>query len=200
MVRRRTHGFTLLEVMVAIAIVAIIGVIALTGLSTAMKQQTFASERLERWREVQFAIRMISQDLSQVHPRVVRNENGVDFAPSFDARPLSPFALEFSRGGWSNPAGAPRGSVLRVAYDIEDDTLVRFYWPVADRTLVTPPVRFELLTGIVSMSMTFRDAGGEEYSEWPPQGAPPTARPRSVEITLELEDYGEIWRLIEVSS
>ncbi|MGW8369097.1 MAG: type II secretion system minor pseudopilin GspJ [Gammaproteobacteria bacterium] len=197
--RRRTYGFTLLELMVAIAIVAVIGVIALTGLSMAIRQQEFSESQFERWREVQFAMRMIVQDLSQVHPRVVRDETGGSFEPSFDAGPLSQFALEFSRGGWSNPAGFPRGTVLRVAYDIEGDTLVRFYWPVADRTQSTPPARFELLTGIVSMNVVFIGSDGTEYSEWGSNGRL-TDRPRAVRFTLELEDYGEIWRLIEVGS
>ena len=35
----------------------------------------------------------------------------------------------------------PRGSVLRVAYDWEDDVLVRFHWSVMDRTSATPPIR-----------------------------------------------------------
>jgi general secretion pathway protein J len=197
--KRRIDGFTLLELMIAISIVAVIGVVALTGLSRAIRQQEFATGQLERWREVQFAMRMIVQDLSQVHPRVIRDETGVTFQASFDADPLSQFALEFSRGGWSNPAGFPRGNVLRVAYDIEDDTLVRFYWPVADRTLATPPTRFELLTGIVRMNVIFIGADGNEYTEWGVNGQL-TERPRAVELTLELEDYGEIWRLIEVSS
>lgn len=198
---RSASGFTLAELLVAIAIVAIIGVIALTGLSNVMKQQAISSERIERWREVQFAMRILTQDLSQTHPRIVRDESGAVFEPAFNADPVNQYALEFSRGGWSNPAGFSRGTVLRVAYDIEDDTLVRFYWPVADRTLATPPVRVELLTGLVDLRVLFYDNAGETYTEWPPPGSQElTARPRAIEATVELEDYGEIWRLIETSS
>jgi general secretion pathway protein J len=200
---RPIRGFTLIELLVAMAVVAIIGVIAFTGLSNVIEQQSFAAERIERWREVQFAMRVIVQDLSQTHPRVVRDEAGVSFVPSFSADPTKQFALEFSRGGWSNPAGFSRGTVLRVAYDVEEDTLVRFHWPVADRTLATPPVRVELLTGIVAMSVLFIDDSGESHTEWPPVpvgGGRLSSRPRAVEFNIELEDYGEIWRLIETTS
>lgn len=202
---RRSRGFTLIELMIAVAIVAIIGTIALTGLSNVMKQQEIASERTERWREIQLAMRMLVQDLSQIHPRVTRDESGTTTLASVLASPTHQFALEFSRGGWSNPTAFTRGTVLRVAYDIEDDMLVRFYWPVTDRTLATPPGRNELLHGVLSMQLLYIDANGNETLDWPPQQngvgtLPPTERPRAIEVTLELEDLGVVWRLIEVGS
>jgi general secretion pathway protein J len=201
---RAARGFTLIELLVAIAIVAIIGVIALTGINTVINQQEIAAERAERWREIQFAMRVLVQDLSEVHPRDTRDEQGIERRPSFLADPTNQFALEFSRGGWTNRAGFKRGTVLRVAYDIEQDMLVRFYWPVADRTLSTPPVRNELLTGVVEMEMQFIDNNGNASLDWPPLQAggvvSPTSRPRAVEIAFELEDLGRVWRLIEITS
>ena len=201
---RAPRGFTLIELLIAMAIVAIIGVIGLTGIRNVIRQQEAAEIRAERWREIQFAMRVIVQDLSQVHPRVTRDEQGLDARASFLADPTHQFALEFSRGGWTNPAGFPRGSVLRVAYDIENDLLVRFYWPVADRTLATPPVRNELLTGVEEMQVLYIDDDGNSSLDWPPLQAADslllTERPRAVELTLELEDLGRVWRLIEIRS
>lgn len=149
-------------------------------------------------------MRVLVQDLSEVHPRVTRDEQGIDRRPSFLADPTHQFALEFSRGGWTNRAGFKRGTVLRVAYDIEQDMLVRFYWPVADRTLSTQPVRNELLTGVVEMQMQFIDDDGNASLDWPPLQAggvaSSTSRPRAVEIAFELEDLGRVWRLIEITS
>jgi len=201
---RRARGFTLIELLVAMAIVAVIGVMALGGISTAIDQQTIARERAERWREIQLAMRIVVQDLAQAHPRPTRDETGRAYQPAFLADPTAQFALEFSRGGWSNPAGFPRGTVLRVAYDWEDDKLVRFHWPVADRTLSTPPVRTEILTGVTNLEMRFFDSGGQPSFEWPPVGMQGEgrliARPRAVEFSIELEDFGEIWRLVEISN
>jgi general secretion pathway protein J len=197
-------GFTLIELLVAMAIVAVIGIMALTGLSTVIDQQEIATARAERWEEIQLAMRIVAQDLAQAHPRPTRDETGSGYRPSFFASPTGQFALEFSRGGWTNPAGFPRGTVLRVAYDTEEDTLVRFYWPVADRTLATPPIRTELLTGVTSVQVRFMDAGGQWHLDWPPIGASGpsiyTSRPRAVEFGVELEDFGEIWRLVETSN
>ena len=195
---RSSRGFTLIEVLVALAIVAVIGVMAFEGLSQAIRQQSLASARAERWREIQLAMRVVTQDLAQIHPRPTREELGESFQPSLLASPTAQFPLELSRGGWSNPGGFSRGTVLRVAYAWENDALLRFTWPVADRTLATPPQRTELLTG------RFRASSGEWFSEWPPRQLDGAMRfvsvPRAVELAVELEDFGRVWRLVETSN
>jgi general secretion pathway protein J len=201
--RRGVHGFTLIELLVAIAILAIIGVMALVGLNRVIDQQTAAREHTLRWQEIQLAMRLVTQDLAQLHPRATREELGESYQPSLLADPSAQFALEFSRGGWANPAGLPRGTVLRVAYDWEDDTLVRWHWAVMDRTLSTPPVRTELLDGVTNVEVRFLDTAGEWHLEWPPldRRGPQSliSQPRAVEFTLELMDLGRVFRLVETS-
>ena len=201
--RRTSRGFTLIELLVSVAILAIIGVMAFVGLSRVIRQQELARERTDRWQSIQLAMRMITQDLAQLHPRATREELGESYQPSLLADPSAQFALEFSRGGWANPAGLARGTVLRVAYNWEEDTLVRWHWAVMDRTLSTPPVRTELLEGVSSVEVRFLDTAGEWHLEWPPltQRGPQSliARPRAVEFAIELEDYGRVFRLVETS-
>ena len=200
---RRDCGFTLIELLVAMAIVAIIGVMALGGLSQVIKQQTIARERAERWQAIQLAMRVIVQDLAQLQPRATREELGEAYQPALLASPNAQFALEFSRGGWSNPGGFPRGTVLRVAYNWEEDKLVRLHWPVMDRTLSTPPVRAELLDGVDNVEVRFLDTAGEWHLDWPPlqMNGPQrlVARPRAVEFAIELKDFGRVFRLVETS-
>ncbi len=202
--RGREPGFTLIEMLVAMAIVAVIGVMALGGLNTVIKERDAAKAHAERWREIQFAMRMIEQDLSEIHPRPTRDELGETFEPAVLSNPDAQYALEFSRGGWTNPAGFKRGSVLRVAYVLDDDKLERLYWPVMDRTLSTPPVKEELLTGVDKLDIRFLDPNGEWQPQWPPVGAAgPEAlvsRPRAIEIKIDLHGFGTIRRLVETSS
>jgi general secretion pathway protein J len=201
----RNRGFTLLELLVAMSIVAVIGVMALTGLSEVIKQQSLARERTERWDQVQFAMRMVAQDLAQIHPRPTREDLGQSYQPSVLANPNAPYALEFSRAGWVNPGNRlTRGSVLRVAYEWEDDKLVRLYWPVEDRTLSTPPIRTELLSGVQDVQIRFLDRAGQWHLDWPPltMSGPARliARPRAVEFTVQLTDFGKVWRLVETGA
>ena len=201
--RISARGFTLVELLIAMAILAVIGVIALAGLSTVLQQQAIAEERAERWRDIQFAMHVIAQDLAQVHPRAARDESGETWKASFLAGVGEQFAVELSRGGWANPAGLPRGHVLRVAYDWEDNdsTLVRFHWPAVDRTFTTPPVRTELLTGVDDVQIRLLDRSGEWHREWPPLDMPApdslVTAPRLVEFNLYLEDFGHLWRTVE---
>lgn len=201
--KRTSRGFTLIELLVAVAIVAVIGVIAFVGLSRVIDQQTQARARTERWQEIQLAMRLVTQDLAQLHPRVTREEQGETYQPSMLADPSAQFALEFSRAGWANPAGLPRGTVLRVAYDWEEDKLVRWHWTVMDRTFSTPPVRQELLEGVDKVEVRFLDTAGAWHLDWPPIGlvGPQRliARPRAVEFAIELDGYGRVARLVETS-
>jgi general secretion pathway protein J len=200
----RARGFTLIELLVAMAIVAVIGVMALTGLNTVIRQRDIAHERTQRWQAIQLAMRVIVQDLSQMQPRATRDELGEAFQPSLLANPNAQFALEFSRGGWANPGGFTRGTVLRVAYDFEEDKLVRLHWPVMDRTLATVPVKTELLDKVKNVEIRFMDFSGEWQTEWPPlrMNGPQryVLRPRAVEFAIELEDFGRVTRVVEVSS
>ena len=199
------RGFTLIELLVAMAIVAIIGAMAFGGINLVMNQHEIARDRAERWRDIQLAMRLIVQDLAQLHPRPMREEFGEGHLPALLSTASSQFALEFSRGGWPNPAGFPRGTVARVAYDWEDDVLVRYHWPVMDRTPDVIPARTELLTGVVAIEARFLDRGGTWQVEWPSLdvggGSPQqnVNRPRAVEFLIELEDFGRLWRIVETS-
>jgi general secretion pathway protein J len=203
--RRRTGGFTLIELLVAMAIVAIIGAMAFGGINLVMNQHEIASERSERWREIQLAMRLVVQDLVQLHPRPIREDFGEGHRPSMLSTASSLYALEFSRGGWPNPTGLPRGTVARVAYDWEDDKLVRYHWPVMDPTPDVVPARTELLDGVLRVEVQFLDRGGNWNYEWPSIGigdAGPQQnidRPRAVRFLIELEDYGTVWRDVETS-
>jgi len=203
MTARRIEGFTLIELLVAMAIVAVIGVMAMTGLSEVIHQQTLARERAARWQAIQLAMRVIVQDLSQLQPRPTRDELGEAFIPSLLADPSGQFALEFSRGGWANPGGFPRGNVLRVAYIFEDDKLVRYHWPVMDRTTATPPVRTELLDGVSDIEVRYLDGSNMWQLDWPPVGMAGAQRlierPRAVEFAIVLKDFGRVSRLVETT-
>lgn len=200
---RQQAGFTLIEVLVAIAIFAIMSAIAYGALGQTLSSAEILGERMDRLQSIQRAVRQLDSDFMQLAARPVRKDLGDTFSPALEANALSGIALELTRGGWSNPTALPRGTQQRVAYVVEDEALLRYYWTALDRSYTNEPLVVSLVDGVDSLQIRFMLDNGEWSDQWPPQanapGASLSARPRAVEIVLRLINEGDITRLVEVS-
>ena len=197
------NGFTLIEVLVALAVFGVLSVVAYMALGQTLANAEMLGERMERLEAIQRTIRYLDSDLMQTAPRPVRGLLGDGYEPAIRSSFASEFALEVTHGGWPNPAGLPRGTLQRSAYRIEDGELLRFHWRVLDRTVNNEPIRLVLLDGVESIEFRYLTAEGEPSEQWPPLNvAGPGGlrlRPRAVEVVLRLTDEGEIRRLVEIA-
>lgn len=200
---RRCAGFTLLEVLIAVAIFVVVGMLAMTGYNELTTQSERIEDSARRTRAIQAAVMRIGQDFATLEPRAVREPLGSELLPALLAREKNEVLVELTRSGWSNPAGVPRPTLQRVSYRVQEQKLFRDYWPVLDRTMTEPPTEVMLLDGVKSVSLRFMGADRGWKEQWPPLGYSGRdssyVRPLAVEITLELEDWGKITRLVEVS-
>ncbi len=199
---RRLRAFTLVELLVAIAIFSIVAVMAYRGYAEAAGLAERAREQTRRVAEVQRAVRTLVVDFAAIAPRPVREPIGDGYRPALLRDPNSDALVELSRGGWSNTAGLPRGTVQRVRYRLDGATLLREYWNVTDAIPATEPVSRPVLGGVRSIALRYMNAAREWQDDWPPRGATGTtgfrSRPLAVEIVIELEDYGRLRRIVEV--
>ena len=200
--KSRMPGFTLIEILVALAIFSLMAVMLFGGFIAISNQVDWSRARAARLQQIQTSIIYLSRDFSQLQPRPVRSELGDFKEPALSADARNIYLVTLTRGGWSNPAGIPRSTLQRVAYLLEDRQLVRLDWQVLDRLSGTEPRRTEILDDVDEVIIRFLDAQLEWHENWPPLGSDNKVaawiRPLAVEISLELSDHGRFTRLLEI--
>lgn len=196
---RGQQGLTLVELLVAIAVFAIIGAAAYSGLITVLEAREHSDRRADRLAAVQEAVGALEADIRQALPRAVRSDlrgRGHAMTDAEDRRDL----LLLSRGGWPNPAELDRGTVARVNWRFEDDRLIRVWWTRPDAAPGTSETRRIMLEEVDDADVRFLDGNGDWQERWPGLGETDTVDtlPRAVEVSLDLADWGRIVRLFEL--
>lgn len=199
----RARGFTLLELLVALTVFAIMSIAAYGGLRNVLFTRAAVEEQNRRLAAVQMAVFRLEQDIGQAVPRGVRDEYGEPQAALLGGE-LAGDRLTLTRAGWDNPLGQPRANLQRVAYRLRDGRLWRLHWDVLDRGGLVEPRETLLLERVREFRVRFlEDAEKDWRTDWPPPASDEAekkkgldALPRAVEIVLILEDWGEITRLL----
>lgn len=199
---RRDRGFTLLEILVAVVILAVMGLMSYRAVRDARVQADIAAVHMDRLREVQRAVHLLVTDFRTLAPRPARELVGDGYRAALQRDPNSAALVELTHAGWPNGAGTPRGTLQRVSYRLEERKLIREHWTVTDPTLANEPQKRELLGGVERVEIRYLGPGREWDTLWPPLGSVGDrafrARPLAVEITLVVDGWGELKRLVEV--
>lgn len=205
------RGFTLIEVLIALAITAFVSMIAYTSISTVITSVDALRDSGNRSFEINRAWMLISRDLHQFVARPIRDEFG-DVEPALSGGDLARFDLSLSRTGWHNPHGHPRSNIQRVNYRIEDEALWRDTYFVLDRAGDTEPQSVMLLDDVEYMELRFLEdieflqfegrstnVDTDNWSEdWAGDSSDPEnllQPPQAIEIRLQLLDWGEMRRI-----
>lgn len=200
--RLRQHGFTLLELLVAISVFATMSVMAYGGLRNVIDNSNASERSMQRMKDVQTSVSLLSRDLSHLFKRDIRDEYGnpQDFLQTEHDPDI---LIEFTRSGRRNPAGLARSSLQRAAYRLIDGTLVRLSWPQLDRAPGVEPYESEVIDKVKSLEIRFFDDTGNSHSQWPPLNSTSATgaaiQLTGIEMTLELEDWGKITRIYSVT-
>ncbi len=198
---RRVAGFTLLELLVAMSIFAIIGLGANQMLRTILQTHELAQAKIESLSAYTRALAVMQRDFNQLVYRRVRDEYG-EVLPALRLN-SGPYPVEFSRTGWNNPLGLPRSNLQRVAYELTDDgKLKRHFWLVMDRAEDSKTVEQILLENISDFRISLLDENGFASDVWPDPNNPDQT-PIAAEVLLETKLIGElrqIFSFVEVAN
>lgn len=164
--RLSQRGFTLVELLIAIAVFAVMAAIAYGGLSSVIASRDSVDAALDRSKTLQMGLWRLQQDIEQTVDRPIRDRFG-DTEPALFGSP--DIGLFVTRAGWSNPLGETRSTLQRVHYVLDNDGhLVRESFRVLDQAQDATPVTTTLLNGVTGMEWRFLDDNGQWQDRWPP--------------------------------
>ena len=179
--RTATAGFTLVEVLVALAIFALIGVAGFSMLDQVLRTQRLTEGRLERLAEMQRAMHMITLDFSQARGKSFEVEQSTN-GPVIGLR--------------RNAADARGGNVM-LHYALQDGSFMRDVSGASG-----PPVAHQpLLKGVTVVDWQFYASPAGWSPEWPPAGSvvlpgQSVPNPQAIAVTITLADGGNQLRRV----
>lgn len=198
----RQQGFTLIEILISLAIFTLIGLASTGLLTTVIDSSELSSERFAKLQQLQRAMITIERDIQQAMLRPVRLDGDANDivirGGEIDDSDAS--GLAFVRGGWHNPQFMlPRSTLQLIAYRLNDTQLERVYGNYLDNVIGFEPKTRVLLDNVSDFQIEFippassENQGNSKALNWVPNYTG-TALPLGIAITITSDDFGEIRR------
>jgi general secretion pathway protein J len=183
--RARIAGFTLLEVLVALAIMATLAVTAYRALSGMLDGEARVAQERDRWRDLDSFFARFEHDVGHMLPRAYTLGD-----TAFPGVFLRGDTLAFVRG----TAGEPP---QRIGYRFRDGAIELLYWPGVDAPQLTEPAAYPLATDLSAWHVRFANREGLWLESWgnagPQQDDSPL--PRAIHVALDLSDGTRVERV-----
>lgn len=181
------RGYTLIEVIISLAIFAILSTLSVGVLSRAFDTKAKLQAQLEPLSELELAIARITLDTAQIVPRTVRT-NDMTLLPAFS---VGKKHIEFTRGGFIPvDKNASESTLRRVGLMCENHQLIRSTWAKLDGLSHDTPKQQVLLNHLKSCNFSFVSAERRWTDVWRETKKHPL--PTAFKLHLVLDDLGEV--------
>ena len=214
--KKYSHGLTLIELLVALAIFSILAGLAYGGLNSVLNTREAVEAESARLANVQRSFVRLARDFGQASPRAIRDIHGevqaamhtgadtydyvvTDFITDKKTEKKAEVLIEFTIAGKRVLPGQQRSSLQRIAYAMHDKELLRLNWNVLDRAQDSEPYVAVILSDIDKVSFRYLTGDGEWHDDWPNDNASLQELPSAVEIRFDVEKWGELRRVFLVS-
>lgn len=197
-----SRGFTLLEVLIAIGITAVVGLGVWQVLSGIVQSRDRVDTLAVQFDDLQRTMLFLERDITQAVNRPARNIYG-DFDSALTSRE-NDFVLLLTRQGWRNPLGIRRSSLQRVGWEYTGDTIRRRYWVSVDQAQEDESRDALMLEDVTDFRIRFFNAQQNWQDDWPddsslaaqtPGEKPDAAFPQGLEVVIEHERFGNLTRI-----
>jgi general secretion pathway protein J len=190
-----SRGFTFIEMLLASAIFALIGLASVAVLDSVTRSDAASQVAMQRLQRLQQAMMLLDRDLWQITPRHIRVSGEapikVIMAGSQNWLESDDDGLSFSHGGWTNPGMIlPRSEVQLVGYRLKENKLERMFYLYPDAVTGTEPQVQVLLEEVESLKVRYLDNEGIWQDSWNQ-----STLPKAVKIQLTQQTLGELERI-----
>jgi general secretion pathway protein J len=196
--RRRTGGFTLIEILLALSILAVVMVLLVSAFTGAARSREILTARSKEFRQVRLALDRIGTDLQGAFASSVRADSALTCKEDqLSGNPAATFVFT----AFQLPAvdaGRPPADVVKIKYYPRvgsDGTSMELHREQSDLPFLENkiPLRESLLAvGLKGFRVELYD-GTNWVTEWPADGKTKTTLPTKVAVTL-IDSRGDTYR------
>lgn len=199
---KRHSGFTLVELMIALTILALMMTLAYQSVSMLLEASRQVAGPQAELQQLQRALLLVERDLQQMVPRKRNNGYGEQEPAILQSSNGNNGLLEFTRGGnpdlaWQlRASGQMRSNLQRVRYVLEENRLLRQNWDMVDYATPAEPVSQVLLENVKTARFRFKLQKGQKFTDSLKDSG--GKLPVAIEFELDHERFGKIRRLFVI--
>lgn len=190
---KRKAGYTLLEVLVALTVFAILATITASAMYHAFNTRARVNDQANQLNAIQVTMALIARDTTQVADRSIFGNEMHHFPPFVGESTY----LEFTRGGSVNPSEQERRSTLkRVAYICAGKKLIRRGWESLDTPARKNRQDKVLLDNLEACSFAYLSHSRQILPEWRTYATQQTQKqetlPIGLQFNLTISEWGNM--------